>query len=241
MLAKAAAGPPSHGDAITGSNVRIAGVEVDFASASGCKYCYGGLEGSNLAQFAVEGINAQAAIGLEATPGNLGFRDQIYGDMVFVDRDVRMSLDRFYQGPFDLFAGFVLGVVDASLAVTAFSGQVVGLVFFAGEVDAPFDQVFYGFRTIFDHHADNFIVGEPCPGFHGIFNVLVKRVIGIGYSSDATLSQPGCSCRDISLCNQRNLTTFCHCQGVAEAGDAAADYEEVRCYLHMGDGLWLAV
>ena len=30
---------------------------------------------------------------------------------------------------------------------------------------------------------------------------------------------------------------FSHCQGVAETGNAAADYEEVRCYLHMGDGL----
>ncbi len=171
------AGAVGHGDAVAGGDVGIAGVEVDLAGTAGRQHGDRRPKGVDLAGLAVEHIDAEAAVGLDAAPGDLGFGDQIDGDMVFVDGDVRVGLDGLHQGPFDLLAGLVLGVVDAALAVAAFPGQVVGLVLFAGEVDAPVDQVFDGRRAVFDHHADDLFVGKPGAGFHGVPDMLIERVV----------------------------------------------------------------
>ena len=75
----AAAGPPSHGDAVAGGAVRVAGVQIHLAGAAGGQRHETGLEHLNAPGAAVEHIGPGAAVAVAA---ELAQVDQVDGDPV---------------------------------------------------------------------------------------------------------------------------------------------------------------
>src|SRR5690554_880369 len=116
-----AACTPGHGDAIPRGAVRVAGVEIHLARAAGSQYGESGAEGLHMTAVAVEDVGAEAAV---ARQTQLAAGDQVDGDPVFQQGDVRVCLGLALQGVEDGGAGGVGGVDDPTVAVATFAGQV---------------------------------------------------------------------------------------------------------------------
>ena len=54
--------------------------------------------------------------------------DQIHRDMVFIELDIGMGAGGLQQGEFDCLAGGIGGVDYPAVAVSAFTGEVIGAV-----------------------------------------------------------------------------------------------------------------
>ncbi len=113
---------------------------------------------------------------------------QVHGERVLDDLDLRRTLDRSDQGALDLRAGRVAtGVRDAVAVVPALAGQrelAVGVVV---EDGAERDQLAYGFGALLDQDPDGLEVAPPGPGDEGVDLVLRGRVLGTERGRDAAL------------------------------------------------------
>ena len=117
----AAAGPPSHGDAVPGGAVWVAGVEIDFAGPAGGENHEAGLENLHMAAAAVQHISAGAAV---AVAPQLAQVDEVDGDAV---------IEKLYPGMVQRFlgqlgdhrlAGGVRHMQDAAKGVASLLGEV---------------------------------------------------------------------------------------------------------------------
>ncbi len=225
-------GTIGHGDPVTGSDIGIAGIEIDLAGAPGRQHGNRCAEGLDRAAGDVEYVGAETVVGSDPPPLHLGFGDQIDGDVPFVKTNVGVSEDRLHQGPLDLLAGFVFGVVDAPLAVAPLAGQVVITGFSPGETYAEGDQFGDCRRTVLYHQADDRLVGEPGSGFHGVANMLGKGIVSRGNRGDAALRQAGGGGGDVALGDQGNLAMVGNLQGVGKTGNAAADHQKITDEFH---------
>ena len=115
--------PPGHGDAVAGGDVRIAGVQIDFAGAAAGEHRGAGAVCPHMSAFAVEHVGAQASVVVQTL---LGAGDEIYGQMRFQHVDARMGPGPGDEHIADRLAGGVRHVHDTPLAMAAFLGQVVG-------------------------------------------------------------------------------------------------------------------
>src|ERR1700753_3003033 len=106
------AGAIGHGDAVTGGDVGIGGVEIDLAAAAGGKEDGAGGEGLNFAGGFIQHIRADTAVG--AGLGELLAGDEVNGAMVLKNLDVRLKGDGGEQSAFDLAASDIRGVEDAA-------------------------------------------------------------------------------------------------------------------------------
>ena len=100
--------------------------------------------GLDLVRFEIQHIGSEAGQSARVARDELAqmvLRQQVDGEMVFEDRDVRVLFHRLHERPFDLGSREVLVVEDAVFRVTAlaveFETPVGGLV----EARAPGDQV----------------------------------------------------------------------------------------------------
>ncbi len=172
-------GPVGHGNPVAGGNIRIAGVQIDLAGAAAGQQGGAGREGQHTVAVDIQHVGAQAAVVLNRLPCHLGAGDQVYGNMVFVDRDIGVLAHRFHQGPFDLPAGDIFGMQDPAGAVAPFAGQVVGIALGGGgKLHPPLDQIADGGRTFLNHHPDDLFVTDVGPGRQGVLNMGIKGVFG---------------------------------------------------------------
>ena len=130
---------PGHGDAVTGADVRVGGIQVNFARATGsrdrvlCRQC------DYFAGLVVEHIRTQAAV-WPVTGGLLEQfvrGDEVDRDMVFKDGNVWMLAHAICQRGLYCLARRVSDMHHAPVAMATFAGQVQAIIVgFAGEIDA---------------------------------------------------------------------------------------------------------
>jgi len=115
--------------------------------------------------------------------------DELQGEAVLHQADVRMVADGLEQGAFDLGAGDVLGVQDAGCAVASFAMQVegAGATGDASELDAPFHQGTDCLRAFMDQDFNGILMAEPRPGGEGILHMAVETVVWMGDCCDSAL------------------------------------------------------
>ena len=111
---------PRHGNAVTGSAVGVAGVQVRLAGAAGGKNHRAGAESIDFAAGAVEHIGAEAAIAVAQIQLALG--DQVNGYFVLKQGNVAALARAVEQSTKDRRASGIGGVNNAPMAVAAFAG-----------------------------------------------------------------------------------------------------------------------
>src|SRR6185369_15080960 len=97
--------------------VGVAGVEIYFSGSACCKQGKPGSERHDPLFFDGEHIGSQATIMLHSFTSDLCFRDQIDGDMVFIDCDIRVVTGCCDKRPFDFATGHIVGMKNSSLAM----------------------------------------------------------------------------------------------------------------------------
>ncbi len=157
---------------------------------------------------------------------------EIDADMVFVEGDVGVVFGGNNEGPLNFLAGHVLGMEDTALAMAAFTGQVVFVVFVPGKPDPPVNQIVYGSRPAFDNHPGDVGIGKPDAGPHGVLDMGVERIVLGDDGSNAALGEVGRRFRYAALGNNGNFADVGDLQCIRKTGYAAADNQKVRCLFH---------
>ena len=132
-------------------------------------------------------------------------REDLDGEMILENGDVRMILDGLNQTILNLGAGVVLMMKDAEFGVSAFTMQIVIAVGIFIEMDAPADQFLDLRRRIANHLFNSGAVTQVVARNHGVLNVFVKVIhLEIGHRSNATL------CEERVRLFQSGLTDQCY-------------------------------
>ncbi len=180
---------PAHGDAVTGRNIRVGGIEVDFACATGSQYRIGCQDGFHPVTLLVVNVGAPAAL---VCVSWVFLGDQIDRDVFFQNSDVRVggNLDRqrIYHGS----TGSISGVDDATMTVTTFTGQMVAVlagftIFIPGERHAQINQPINGRAGVLDDEAGSLGIAQASSGNMGIADMHLDAVGISQYGSDPAL------------------------------------------------------
>ncbi len=224
------AGPVRHGDAVAGGDVGIGCVKVRLARAAGGQHHHRRLKGEDVAVAHIEGVNPQYAV---VTLGGFGrefaARNDVDGEHVLVHRDARLQRKRLDQRGLDGLAGHVLDVQHAALGVAALAAEVVAAVRIPRKFQTELDQLLHAGRAVAHDLAHNLFVAQAVAGHQGVLHVLVD-VIGFGRDHrDAALGIVGVGFGLVFLGQDSHRTAEpCGLQREAQAGDAAADHQDVK-------------
>src|SRR3989344_3331648 len=240
-LAPGAAGAPAQGNAFAGGGVGVAGEEVGLTGPAGGQHHKPGTIGADMAVFLVEGVHAEAAVGSRAAELLAG--DKVDGDMIFMQRDVRMPAHQAFQRGFHGAAGGIGGVDHASVAVSAFAREMIFhftiSLFFPAEghtaVDKPTDR-----RRSCAYGEFNCVpMTQAGAGVERVLDVGFEAVyFSVQYRGDATLGIEAGAFGKRGLGQNGDPRLVRDAQSEAQAGDAAADNQdigELRCG-HAGCG-----
>ncbi len=125
-----------------------------------------------------------------------------------------MFADRFHQRPLDFPSGNVFGMQNAALGMSAFPGEVVGVVIFLTEPHPPIDQIPDGLGTTFDDHAHDLLMGEVGSGHHGILDMGFEGVFGRKNRGDSSLGEVGRRLGHLPFRDHRNRPLIGDLQGI---------------------------
>ena len=131
-----AAGTPCHGNAVTGVGVRVAGVEVHLAGATGGQYHVAGAAGEYILLVAVENVGTQTAVMLQS---QFATGDEVDGNIVFHQTDIAAFSRLVQQCRFHGAAGGIGGMQHPAGGVAALLGEMK-IVFGSGKRYAKVDQ-----------------------------------------------------------------------------------------------------
>ena len=219
-----AAGTPGHGNTITTRGVRIAGIEVDFAGATGCKDHAAGCEGFNVILSPVEDIGPQAAILLVA---KLGAGDQIDGNMMFKQCNVRTLSGLRYQGFFNGPSRGIGAVQHPACRVAAFPGEMKFMlpVFAgpAGEGNAEVKQMANGVRGVLNGKADGLRIVQAGARDQGVLDMCLERVFRVGDRGNSALGIQGATLLQAAFGQDGNPQLCWQLKGETQAGATASD------------------
>ena len=218
------AGAVGHGDAVAGRDVGVGGVEVDLARAARAEEGRARGEAVHLARRAVEDVGAPA-------DGALAAREQeVDGEVALVDGDVRRGAHGLAEGADHLAPGRVGGVQDAPLRVPALAPEVVLVVVGVAaqvEVRAQGDEIAHPVRALAHHHLDRVAVAEPVAGGERVGDVRLEAVLRAPHRGDAALRVAAVALGEPVLGDQRDVPGARALERAGEAGDAAAEHQEV--------------
>ena len=160
---------------------------------------------------------------------DLGTDQEIDGQVVFQDGDAFVVGRRLQQGPFDLPAGEIEGMGDAPGRVAALHAEIepVAILFIVLEGDPQFDQFADPGRAVFHHQPDHVLMAEAGAGTQGVLDMQLEGIFGGQHRGDAALGQVGGGIDPGLLGDQGDLTQARGLQGEGEAGNAAADNQEI--------------
>jgi hypothetical protein len=207
--------PIGHGDAVTGGDVRVGGIAIDLARATGSEHGDRRRVGANPVGLDIEHV------GPKATGAAVDFApaEQIDGVVVFEDFDVVVLFDGLDQRAGDLGPGRVAVVHDAALRVPALAAQ--GKAFAAlihVESRAEFlresaDQA----RRPLHGVANEGLIPETRSDLEGVRNVGVDRVRLVEHRRDASLGPSSVRRTSTVLGHDSDLAAFGHPQREVEA------------------------
>ena len=218
-----------HGDAVAGAHARIGRAREELPGAARGEEHRAGEETELGAVTSTHDLRAHAS-----KRGRIRFvrldGEEVDGGVVFVKRDVGMRASALQERAFDLFARHVRGVDDAVLAVPTLPGEVklAGLV--AGELGAEADELIDGVSALAAHDFHGGVVAEEIASHLGVPDVLLHGVVEGDDGGDAALGVVGGALVGDVLGDDGHLARLSGFEGVAQAGDAAADDEEVDAH-----------
>ncbi|CAI8760512.1 hypothetical protein EMIT051CA3_10753 [Pseudomonas chlororaphis] len=226
-----AARTPGHGDAIATGAIGVAGIEVDLGGTAGSEDDKTRTVGVDFAGGTVEYIGAEAAIAFQP---QAFFGNQIDGDPLFQQLDVRALPGLVQQCREDGCAGGVGGMDDAAMAVAAFAGQVefetavfIARLFVTGEGHALIDQPLNGFAAMLDGKPYRVFMAEAATGIEGVVDVGFDGVGVVQHCCDATLSPIGRAIGEIALAQYGDAQMTGQGQRKAQTGSAAAYHQNI--------------
>ncbi len=216
-------GPPRHGHAVAGPDVRAGGVEVDLAGAAGGQHRDPRRDGGDGPAGAGEDVGAHRAVG--AAQPQLAAGDEIDRHGVLDDADAP-GVAGGQQGPLHLAAGGVLGVGDAAARVAPLAGEVeAGAV--VVELDAQREEPADPLRPLPHRHLDGLAVAQAGARHQRVLDVQLELVVEPEDAGDAPLRVLGGALRPLPLGEDQHRAVAGDLEGEAEAGDAAAQDQEV--------------
>ncbi len=239
-----ASGAPGHGDAVTGGDVRIAGVEIDLVGAAGGDDDEARQEGFDPSSPSIEHVGTETAVALACAQTGTGTQmprgDEIHRDMLLVEAHIGTGADPRLQGGGDGPAGCVRGVHHPPMAMTSLAGEVIaarGAIFLAARegyplVQQPADIV----GAVLHHAAHHTGIAESGPGPQGVLDVGVQRILGVEDGRDAPLGVQGAPFGQLPLGDHRHREVGAQSQGQAEARCAAAEDQDVVSVDGLGHG-----
>ena len=153
---------------------------------------------------------------------------------MFEHRDARFAREGLDERGFDGFAGHVLHVQHATFGVSAFPSEVVAAGGIAGKLKTEIDQFLHARRAVAQNFPHDFLITQTVAGDEGIADVFVHIVGLTGYNRDAALRVVGVGLGLILLGENRDRVAETRdLERKAQAGDAAADYEDVELIPHV--------
>ena len=137
------------------------------------------------------------------------------------------------QGFLDSFARHVLDVKYSALAVAPFPSQRDSTVVQTCESDSELDEILDAGGTIAQDFAHDLLIAEPVTGLHGVGHVLLQVVSCRSNGSNSALGIIRIGLGLVLLGENRDaVSSLSYLQGKAEAGDSAADDDQVVFRFH---------
>ena len=153
--------------------------------------------------------------------------EQIDDELVLKHLDAAACLHGLRQGAGDLGAGGVAaGMGDAWHRMGAFGAQhqvAAGAV----ELGTDLGELAHAGRPLVDQNADRLLLAEAGSGADRILEVQLGRILIAERRGDAALGQEGGRVAQHALADQRDLPFARRAHGRRQAGDAAADDDDV--------------
>ena len=223
----ATAGAPGHGNTVTRGGIGVRGVNINLACAAGCQHGLLGAEGLDTIVSDVEYISAEAA---ELRSGEFGTGNQVNGDVVFEGLDVWVVAHLVGQCFLYGCTGSVVDVDHATMAMTAFSRQVVAEVggFITREAHALGNQPFDGMAAVFDDEACRSRVTKTGARREGILQMGINGVGRVEHGGDATLSPAGGGIFEGLFGDDGDTQSVCQTQGQRLSSQAAAEDQYIE-------------
>jgi hypothetical protein len=223
-----------HGNAVSGGDVRVGGVEIHLAAAPRGQHGHAGGKRLDLAGGFVEDIRPHATVG--PGPAQLPRRDEVDGEVVFEQGDVRLPRHGLEQGAFDFPTGHVAGVQDPALAVAPFTAQVqlpspvlAGRFAFA-EPYAQLHELGNPGRPFLDDRSDDLLLAQPGPGVERVPHVQFEGILFAGDRGNAALGIVGVGFGAIFLGHDGDAAVGRHFEGEHQPRNAAAQHQIVVAF-----------
>jgi hypothetical protein len=121
-------GSVGHGYTVSCGHIRVAGVDIHFASTAGTEQSISCQTGEDTISLNIENVCSPAALlalgGPQPPLEQVAFDNQIDGNMVFKNRNVGMVFGHGNQNSLHLPASHVLGMDDAATGMPTFASEI---------------------------------------------------------------------------------------------------------------------
>lgn len=170
--------PPSGGNAVPGSCIRIGGVQVHLASAPRGQHRVGRAHRDDLVAFFIQGVQAQASVWLRVAGVEFFGGDQVHQGVVLEQVDIGALTHLSHQGALNRRTSCICHVHDAALAVPALARQMklVRRAYFQREFHTQGPEPGDGTGCVFHNEAGGVGVTQTGARYQGVCHMLVKGI-----------------------------------------------------------------
>ncbi len=218
-VADGGAGAVGHGDAVAGGDRRVGGASVHLPGAAGGEHRHHG---------DVEREPAVGEVQRERADAAAVDREQVDDELVLVELHAAAHAGRLGERARDLAAGGVAaGVHDPRQRVGALAPEhdlAVDLV----EPRADLHELAHAVRALVHEDAHGLLVAEARAGGDGVLEVQLGRILLADGRGDAALREERGRLLEGGLGEQADAPAARGADGGREAGDAAAEHEDVE-------------
>ncbi len=236
-VAHCALGAVYHGNAVAGGHEGVGSSLIYSTYAAGSHHGDFRQESVYLSRSDVEHVGSVAGDIGGAAGDNLAkmvLGDDLDCEMIFVDVDVRISLDGLYEALLNLEAGIVGMMKNTEFAVSALAVEVVVAILILVEVHAPAYELAYLLGSAFHHLFHGLRVAEPVAGHHGVVDMFVEIVnLKIGHRGNAALGKRRIGLVESRFAHQCHTCLLAgHFKGKTHAGDTRTYHKIVVFKCH---------
>ena len=223
-------GAVAHGDAVSRGDDRVRGRGVDVSAAARGDDRELREHRLDLVRVEVQDVGSEAGQSARVARDEFAqmvLREQVDGEVVFQDRDVRVLADRLDERAFDFGAREVLVVEDPVLGVAAFAVELETAVGRLVEARTPGDQIGDQFGSAAHDQFHGLFVALARPADQRVADVFLEGVGGIRYRADAALCVVGVALDHLALGHDRDMSVGGGFQREGEPCGAGTDNQEV--------------
>ena len=222
-------GPLSHGNPVSGRNIGISSIEVDFTGTAGGQQSRSGDKSMNPTTDPIKSISPPTIIVFTCSSKPFMRSQQINGSHILPKNNIFMFKTASHQDLFNLTPGPIRSMKNPTTGVTTFTGQIItGCgIGITTERDPHGDQLFKTFRPLSNHQINHLTMTKSDPGSHRVLKVPGKRVRRIHHCSNTTLSQIGVSIGLFFLGDDMHNPGIGHLEGEKKPGNTAAQNQKI--------------